>query len=325
MVARFFMNLPQAQAAMLEWVSQQGGAQLKLLLETKHLYQRTHIDESELKKAAESIVSQMIWRQDIRQAFSGWVDNELPAAKFTLIHHELSAAMGGAARSASLLNLVLPNPGVYCRNCKRREAFAPVWFSDVSGEVRTALASGVSKAVRLPESLQILLLLYQCQRCLSAPEGFLIRREGWVFGLQGRSPMELIEVPAFIPQPEARFYRDALIAFGTGKKLAAVFYLRTFIEQFARRVTRKVGRATGEAILDAYYEGLPQEHKGHMPSLREWYDKLSEAMHSAREDDALYEAAKREIERHFDIRRVFNLGEEKSDSPSDPERRAAKG
>jgi hypothetical protein len=44
-----------------------------------------------------------------------------------------------------------------------------------------------------------------------------------------------------------------------------------------------------------------------MPSLREWYDKLSEALHSAREGAPLFETAKAQIERHFDIRRVFKI------------------
>lgn len=61
--------------------------------------------------------------------------------------------------------------------------------------------------------------------------------------------------------------------------------------------------------MDAYYAGLPGPTKNQMPSLREWYDKLSDALHSAREDQTLFNTAKTEIERHFDIRRVFNIPE----------------
>ena len=49
---------------------------------------------------------------------------------------------------------------------------------------------------------------------------------------------------------------------------------------------------------------LPEQHKAYMPSLREWYDKLSETLHSAREDATLFDTAKAEIEKHLDVRRV---------------------
>ena len=90
--------------------------------------------------------------------------------------------------------------------------------------------------------------------------------------------------------------------------MAALFYLRTFIEQFARRQTGTMGtKKTGDEIMSSYADTIPAEHRGSMPSLREWYDKLSEALHNAREDAELFEKARAEIEHHFDIRRVFKI------------------
>ena len=66
--------------------------------------------------------------------------------------------------------------------------------------------------------------------------------------------------------------------------LAALFYLRIFIEQFARRVTGKTGKVTGDKIMDAYNETIPPKHRDSMPSLREWYDKLSAPIHEASDD-----------------------------------------
>jgi hypothetical protein len=154
-------------------------------------------------------------------------------------------------------------------------------------------------------------MVYQCQSCLGLPESFLVRRERWTLSLQGRSPMEHIEVPKFLPKLETPFYRDAVIAFNSGKTLAALFYLRTFIEQFGRRITGISGKATGDVIFDAYYKTLDAKHSDQMPSLRDWYDKLSESVHSAREDAALFESAKIEIEKHFDFRRIFGILEPK--------------
>jgi len=98
-----------------------------------------------------------------------------------------------------------------------------------------------------------------------------------------------------------------VIAHNTGKTLAGLFYLRTFIEQFARRKTAAKGRLAGDQIFDEYNKTLPDKQRDQMPSLRNWYDKLSEALHEAKSDNALFEQAKDEIERHFDFRRLYKI------------------
>ena len=95
-----------------------------------------------------------------------------------------------------------------------------------------------------------------------------------------------------------------------GKAMAPFHHLRQpALDQFARRQTGKTGKVTGDEIMDAYNGLLPASLKDQMPSLREWYDKLSDAIHAAREDDRLFEEARTAIESHFDIRRVFKVPE----------------
>jgi hypothetical protein len=236
--------------------------------------------------------------------------HELPTMSFVLEPHLTQVAKVSAQINKSI-PLILPHLSLSCKNCERREAFAPVWHADLVGELRGPITGGQGKKMGLPPGFQMFCLIYQCQRCLGIPESFLVRLESWTVSLQGRSPMEQVEIPNFLPKPESKFYRDAVIAFNSGKTLAALFYLRTFIEQFGRRITGKPGKATGEEIFDAYYETLHKRQSDQMPSLREWYDKLSEAVHSAREDDHLFENAKSEIERHFDFRRIFAIVESK--------------
>lgn len=121
--------------------------------------------------------------------------------------------------------------------------------------------------------------------------------------------MEDIEVPQEIPKAERHLFRDALVASHAGKMLAGL-YLRTFIEQFARRQTGKTAdRATGDEIMDAYATLLPQAQRDQMPSLKHWYDRLSEALHAARADERLFEEALADIDRHFDMRRVFRIAD----------------
>ena len=121
--------------------------------------------------------------------------------------------------------------------------------------------------------------------------------------------MEKIVLPNFIPAKESELYGDALLANHTGKQLAAVFYMRAFIEQFARRQTGISGVATGEEIMDAYSASLPPTLRDMMPSLKEWYGKLSGPMHAADEKSAreLFDDARYAINDHFDIRRAHKL------------------
>jgi hypothetical protein len=57
-----------------------------------------------------------------------------------------------------------------------------------------------------------------------------------------------------------------------------------------------------------------QKVRDSAPSLKESYEKLSEAIHGAKEDAALFDNAKEKIEEYFDFRRLYKL-----DSESTPE------
>jgi len=61
--------------------------------------------------------------------------------------------------------------------------------------------------------------------------------------------------------------------------------------------------------MSMYADTIPQNLRDTMPSLAEWYGKLSAAIHTATEDAALFESARERIEEHFDIRRIHKLDE----------------
>jgi hypothetical protein len=122
--------------------------------------------------------------------------------------------------------------------------------------------------------------------------------------------MEYVEVPNYIPKSERDLFRDALIAVHGGKTLAGFFYLRTFIEQFARRLIGETGRRFGDELMEEYGKTLPPDQRDMMPSLREWYGRLSESIHLAKADEVVFEKARDAIEQHFDMRRVFRIPEE---------------
>jgi hypothetical protein len=148
---------------------------------------------------------------------------------------------------------------------------------------------------------------YQCQSCQQHLEAFLLRKNEFALSIEGRSPMEHIEVPSFFPKAESKYLRDAEVAANSGKTLAAIFYLRTFVEQYVRRMTGQPLATDVTELLDAYSQTLPLAQRDQMPALGTIYSHLSIAIHSASEDADVFTTCRADLERHFDFRRLFGL------------------
>jgi hypothetical protein len=281
-------------------VSQAATRQLKLLLEEKHMYQKVAIGFDECAETIEREVLISAWKKEFAERTRML---KTGGGRFSLLNKMPSY---GDIHEGKVLGPVLvpENIKMFCEKCDRREAFAPIWYKDITDDLRRA-----TEPPAMPYNFQMLCLIFHCQSCKGTPETVLVRQEEWQLFLHGRSPIEHIEIPPYIPKIGRHWFRDAVIALHGGKTLAAIFYLRTFIEQFARRQTGISGKKTGADIMSSYQETLPPKQRDSMPSLREWYDKLSEALHSAREDVELFESARTQIEYHFEIRRVFKMPE----------------
>lgn len=285
-------------------ISEAAAASLKQLLETKHLYQKVSIPvETILQKVRESVgAASLSFDRVMESALSAGFVLSTGAGPLRL------RSLDGAEEER-LLALGVENVRLFCGRCDSREAFRPLWYRDVGNDLARA-QHREGEQVSLPPSFQLFFVVYQCQSCspaVAVPEAFIVRRNGWDLFLEGRSPMEKTPVPPFIPKEERGFFRDAIIAHNSGKTLAGLFYLRTFIEQFARRKVGVADRLSGDELLSAYAETIPLTQRDQMPSMREWYDKLSEALHAAKDDAVLFDEAKAEIERHFDFRRLFRI------------------
>ena len=301
----YFRDSRSAINAFTRELNEQLAQQIKALFEGKHLYQKVTVDPAQIEKeimkhvANPDLVLPEI--QKIRR--NRLVPNS--SSNSVLI------PVGGGSEIV-VATLLLPNVRLFCTKCDERNVFAAIWYQDLSNELLRPRSDAVFETTADIFSNQLFFVALQCQHCKGLPEGFLIRREGWRFSLDGRSPIEHVSLPAYIPRDEANLFRDALIARFTGKHLAATFYLRAFIEQFARRLTGLKGqRKTGDEIMDAYAQKLPLDRRRMLPSLKEWYDKLSEPLHAADEEaaDNLFDQARAEIESHFDIRRALKIPE----------------
>jgi len=274
---------------------------LKLLLETKHLYQSVVVD---VLKAKQLIVNEIVpgIAAHVDAGVDPWLRRPLEGA---MVIVKENVMIGNQTVNVVKPELLVSNVKLFCGVCKSCEVYYPLWIRDVTPECKDPRNNPMPRK----DSFQLFFLAFQCQNCHSEPEGFIVRRSGYKLHLEGRSPIEEVVVPRYLPKKESRYFSDAVVAFDSGKKLAGLFYLRTFLEQFGRRITGMYGRFTGDQILETYGGTLPAAHRDHMPSFRSLYDKLSDALHQAREDDDLFEFAKAEIDRHFDIRRVFNIPE----------------
>lgn len=288
------MELGDVSKSLTRALSKAWELALKELLESKHLYQKTVVDlDTELASHKLKLKSS--------------TDQALLAKTYSRISIDpiaVGTVLQAARGTYEIFNvtLVLSNVKLFCAKCDRIEAYMPVAFKDLS-------ADHAGNRYFCFDNVQIFALSYRCQSCRGTPETFLVSRRGSSLRLEGRSPMESVDVPNYIPKIESKYFRDALIAMNSGKTLAAFIYLRTFIEQVARRVTGMKKRETGDAILAEYGSRLPQKYRDLMPSLREFYGKISEALHDAREDVELFKSAIEQIQRHFEIRKVFDIPE----------------
>ena len=289
-------------------LNEQLAAQIKILFEEKHLYQKVCVDPTPILTAvlAHAIDADATKAVIIRACSNNLVPNAGSPGR--------SIPSEGGTDIIITALLPLPNVRLFCTKCDERNVFRPVWYRDVSSELlrQPQRADGPFETTDDIHSNQVFFVALQCQHCKGLPEGFIIRRAGWKFSLEGRAPVEQIQVPAYVPKTEANLFRDALVARFTGKNLAAAYYLRAFIEQFARRLTGLRGvRKTGDEIMDAYAQTVPADKRSVLPSLKEWYDKLSEPLHLAEDEMAgkVFDDARSAIENHFEIRRALRMPE----------------
>lgn len=194
----------------------------------------------------------------------------------------------------------LPTVRTACANC---DAVAPPHNSGYPTLNHDVPSHDLSPG---KETVQVFSLPYQCQNCRCEPVIFLVRREGRKLSLVGRSQLEQVSTPNFVPKEVARFYRSAIVARNCNQVLGGIFLLRTLVEQHMRKSSGNDSiKLTGDELADRYSATLPSNFSGSFPSLKKIYSDLSVAMHSANEDGNVFDLQLRAIESHLDGLRVF--------------------
>jgi hypothetical protein len=95
--------------------------------------------------------------------------------------------------------------------------------------------------------------------------------------LSGRSVIEHIQVPLYVPKALARFYSGAVIAYNCNQVLPGLFVLRMLIEQYMRIALAPATFEAAEKLRDEYNASLDATFKSVYPSLPKIYSKLSDA------------------------------------------------
>jgi len=78
------------------------------------------------------------------------------------------------------------------------------------------------------------------------------------------------------------------------------------VEQFMRSIVKK-GVTRGDELCSEYKLKLPEDFKARFPTLADTYESLSEAMHKALADEALFLAELEKVQKHFRARELFAL------------------
>jgi len=269
---------------------------LKNLFQMKHLYQNVKI-ELDLSQAASPPGTDSLARF-VEMALPH-VTKKIPGPWFPIQTVESNPDL----QRKNPIFFSTPDVKLFCQNCDRVEAFNSIFTEDFlyrGAENYTGVVS--DRGI-----MQIFVFSFLCQACKAAPEIFIVRRENFKLILCGRAPIEHIQVPTVIPKDIRRFYSGAILAYQSGQTLAAIFLLRTLIEQWAQSVATEKDLQADEAI-DTYMATLPKDFRDRFSSFRTLYGDLSYDIHTATGSSELFEKARSQIDEHFEARRLFKLG-----------------
>jgi hypothetical protein len=261
------------------------------LFEERHLYQSV-IYEPEALSVIDDCESEKESVEEEKRVIRYWIDS---ASWY--IHDQSQPTRYSGIEGNSII-VKLTHSMLYCRKCMRKEA-----HNVSKGEVMYDSGDHMRSEVKTKTQVFVVTLL--CQSCREEVSALLVRRDGGKLTLSGRSPMEYIQVPDYIPKKIKQYYSDAVLAFQSGQMLPAIFMLRTLIEQWVYYKAKR--QSTVDVALDGYMSYLPGDFKQRFPSLREQYATLSDSMHKAYGESEIFLTTLAEIDKHFKAIALYEM------------------
>jgi hypothetical protein len=277
------------------------GKQIKVLIESKHLYQNVEVD---LKDFASTPDMQYFNLEKLPGFGLASMCN------WQIVDPNDRRSIYEMEDLIQVIRFRVPDVKLNCVICDRIEAFNLFSVSDILNRSGSSPLSFESN----DRFIQIFAISFLCQSCKSVPEVFLVRRHGMKLTICGRAPIEYVDVPKILPKELRRFYSDAVVAHDSGQTLAGLFFLRTIIEQWVRQQVsdfRLQGDQANDKYIDKYIEMymdiLPIDFKNRFISLKKVYSDISADIHSAIGSPELFDASQRAIIEHFQARRLFKI------------------
>lgn len=272
---------------------------ISTLLSEKHLYQTVRVDTAEIDRAIAPLCNKSTkLASGTEKALQGVLE-----LKFMPWEPRISGRpMPVPMFAPQFVQFDVPHIKIFCPKCERDEPHNPhagTWGNIIRA---VTLNSGDNQS----PPAQIIDIYYECQSCKKSIVTFTISRENFKLTLVGRSPMEVVPVPSFIPKEQRHFFSDAIIARNAGHTLPGLFMLRTFIEQYAYS-KHSDKKEYADTAIRAYMDSLPSDFKTRFPSLQHAYEQLSIAIHSANADTSLFETVEQQIREHFDAKRLYRI------------------
>lgn len=197
----------------------------------------------------------------------------------------------------SIFVFQIPTVKVFCTKCDRLEPFNPYQFED---DRQFAFRNFYK---------QLYFFQFQCQSCKGNIISYLISRDKNKLMIVGRDPIELPVINRDFPKNEKKWISDALVARNCGQILPAIFLVRTFIEQYLRRLFPGIpmDKNSTELLFENYNKTLPDDFKCRFPSFAKIYSDLSALIHEAREDIEILNNSIISLKEHFEAKRVFKI------------------
>jgi len=268
------------------------------LLSEQHLYQSERVDMSEIDRARQAARKRHTVSTPEVEALDGLIHMPWEPRHIGNLMAALSSGLGRVYRVV----FDLPHVKLYCPTCDRLEAHNP-YENVISGSVPT-LTHFTGEGAK--NTRQLFVPTYECQSCKKQLVTFMLSRDGAKVTLTGRHPIEAVQVPSIIPKNQRAHFSDAIVAANSGQVLPGLFMLRTFVEQYAYE-QQPAQKAYADKAIAAYMDSLPADFKNRFPSLRSAYERLSEAIHGASADAALFETVRGEIIEHFEAKRLYKI------------------
>ncbi len=248
---------------------------LKTLFEQKDFYQWVDLDKDKLAELC--AIPSKFWEP------LAWAGTQVPSSFGEAWR---ITALGDARTPVKELHIGLPTCRLYCQKCD-------------GPELHSLFSSARVDGARPFFGCNEFLVALKCVYCSTEPVVFLLVHRGTRIQLAGRFPIDKRIAPASVPPRVRRFFEKAIMQAMCGEHLAALFFLRTVIEQHARDVTKdRVTRIVDE-VMQAYAATLPLKVREFAPSFSDIYNRLSVKIHNARAAPEDYSELQQMIVRHF--------------------------